>query len=87
MDNLRVKPGTEVSIGNITAEVLRWGPRVYLIQYFIKGDTKKSMRYGTLQRTAEDSSWGPRDVLRDNPAYNRYDSLESAEKAFEHANQ
>ena len=85
-DNLRLKVGAKIDMLGSTGELLRWGPRSYLIRYW-KKNTPDQVKYGIMPRVIEDSSYGARDILKENQGYAPYDTFESAEKAYEHANQ
>ena len=87
LDNLRLKVGTKIDLMGIQATVLKWGSRQHLISLdYAKKRPGKPMRYGILERTCQDSSWGIRDTLSTFQKYQTFDTLQEAELRYEFSN-
>ena len=87
LDNLRLKKGTKVDLMGITAEVLRWGPRQHLVSLdHSKKLPGKAKKYGLMERTTHDTSWGIQDTLSTFQNYQSFGTLEEAEEAYDYSN-
>jgi len=88
LGNLRLKEGQVIDMMGTKATILQWGPVRHLISLdFTKKTPGKAMRYGTLARITEDSSWGRRDVLKTYMDYTSLKTKVEAENEFKRANQ
>ena len=85
LDNLRVKAGQRIDIMGMNGEVLKWGPKFYLIKLCRK-DGQGATKYGVMQRLTQDSSWGTRDILIERHPYTSFESESDAEQAYLTAN-
>jgi len=86
-ENLKIKEGSEFNLGVFRCELLTWGPRFYLISLDASKhhpDSKK--KFGIMQRTTLETSYGTQDTLSDRQHYQSYDSLEQAQEAYHSAN-
>ena len=84
MNNLKLRAGQKITLMSTVITIIRWGARRHLIEYQAKSGGR--VRFGTLVRETQDTSYGAQDILRDTTNYSSHKTLESAELEFESAN-
>ena len=86
-DNLRLKAGQVIDLLGIDAEVLKWGPKMHLVELdYSRKHAGKPKRYGIVQRTTKDTSYGLADTITTFQSFFAYDTKEEAQSAYENAN-